>query len=105
MKLNLVKRGTDMGDISVHRLVQMEYRAYMAHPLLQKVFDATAELLYDAFPKQKVGEQMHSYWHICGLYLSHGEALLDAYRLHKSEGKRALVPCVSFLRLLTNCAW
>lgn len=101
---HLVKRGTDVRHLSIHRLVQYEYRNHMKDDLLQSVYDATAELLYASFPRQKVGEQMHSYWHTCAVYLTHGVALLDAYKLQRLEG-RSIKPCVSFLRLVTNCAW
>jgi hypothetical protein len=97
---SLIKR--DGRNLSVHRVVQ-EATTYGDLNDLQTSFDATTRLVEYRFPKAEMDGSLFSEWAICQEYIPHGVNLSRRFSEHTRAG--ALRASVTFIQLLSNCAW
>lgn len=104
LTLALVKRDKETRELSLHRLVQTQYRYYMRPEERQKVFDNAVKLLHRAFPhvNSKAG-QLYDRWTICQASLQHILALKDNFKKEQGESD-APKPTLLFCELLHNCS-
>jgi tetratricopeptide (TPR) repeat protein len=100
----LVKHDTDSQKVSLHRLVQAEYKFRMSTEDRQEGFDGAVKLVLDKFPPRGDLVIMDSLWEEGAKYLEHISALARDWK--DSQGKpEALKPTVDFCNLMANCAW
>ncbi len=100
LTLALVKRDKVTKDLSLHRLVQSQFRYNLPLVKLQKTFDDASQLLDVAFPRRpKQSHQMHVVWSTCALYLQHVLSVMEIY-----NEESPLKPSQDFCQLLIKCA-
>jgi hypothetical protein len=92
----------DERNLSIHRVVQ-EATTYDDLNDLQASFDATARLVHYRFPKAEMDGSLFSVWPICQEYIPHGVSLSKKFAEHTRSG--TLKGSVTFVELLSNCAW
>jgi hypothetical protein len=80
MGLSLVRANEGLGYLSVHRLIQGEFRAQMNPELQRKRFAEAAILLHETFPQQKKGFTLFKEWLRCESLIEHVRALCDRYQ-------------------------
>jgi hypothetical protein len=97
---SLIKK--DGRNLTVHRVVQ-EATTYGDLNDLQTSFDATTKIVHYRFPKVEMGGSLFSKWSICQVYIPHGVNLSKRFGEHTRA--RALKGSVSFVELMSNCAW
>lgn len=102
--LSLMQKNPDSEELAIHRLVQSVFHSYLSLDDRQRVFELTCWLVYQAFPHQVNGRQMHSDWPRCGIYLNHANSL-NHHFAKKKDGKRLLKPTMDYCKLLCNLAW
>jgi tetratricopeptide (TPR) repeat protein len=103
ISLALVKRNKQTRTLSLHRLVQTQFRYYLKLEDRQRAFENATLLVWAAFPSLPLGGQLYQYWEQCRLYLQHILALKDNYK-RESVGPNSLKPIREFCKLLSNCA-
>ncbi|KAK6211555.1 hypothetical protein QIS74_10819 [Colletotrichum tabaci] len=64
--------------INIHRLVQSAFLKRASPQLQDQVFQTTASLLNEAFPKQHMGDPMYEHWVDCATYILHTQSLARA---------------------------
>ncbi len=96
--------------ISIHRTIQ-EAVIFEDKSELQTRFEATTNLLYDAFPKQVEGRPLQDTWVWCREWILHAMQLAVKYKKYNTDGatddlplrgEKATETCA---RLLANCSW
>jgi hypothetical protein len=94
----------------IHREVQ-EAVNYQGADDLKVFFDATVNLVYDAFPKQDGGRPLSDQWDSCRLTIQHAIHLANKFSSYAKERPGAEAPLNNLksadilVRLLANCAW
>jgi hypothetical protein len=102
--LALLRRDTETRTLSLHRLVQTQFRYFLTAQDRQRGFENAAHLLYQAFPNSNAYEgQLYARWTHCQLYMQHVLSLRDNY-MRESKGSEALRPTLEFCLLLKSCA-
>ena len=101
---SLINREPETQALSIHRLIQFEYRDYIgAHERLRS-FLTVSEQLYYKFPKQINGVSLRNDWVECKKYAQHILMLCAHWQRYRFEtippGGLGL-----FIKSLTNCAW
>jgi len=97
--LSLVRRDNETKSISMHRLVQTQYRRFQREAEYQEAFNNATALLCLAFPSKKTNsDQMYGVWDQCQKYVANVLRLLSNYKEHP------LQPTADFYNLLTSCA-
>lgn len=100
LTLALVKRDRNTKALSLHRLVQSQFRYILPVPRFQELFDDASQLLDVAFPRRpRQSHQMHIVWSTCALYLQHVLSIMEIYN-HETR----LKPSKNFCQLLVKCA-
>jgi hypothetical protein len=97
-------------EMRIHREVQ-EAANYQGSGNLRDCFDATVNLVYDAFPKQEGGRPLTDQWNSCRATIQHAIHLANKYATYSKEKPGSQTPLKDpgsvdiLLRLLANCAW
>ncbi|MCJ1385774.1 hypothetical protein MMC17_008898 [Xylographa soralifera] len=102
--LALVKRDKETRTLSVHRLVQMQFKYFMGPTDQQQAFYNTTLLLANAFPKDdSIKGQLYDRWEQCRLYLQH---VLSLKNICKGDqlATEGIKPNPEFCELLNSCA-
>ncbi|KAH8601746.1 hypothetical protein B0O99DRAFT_588930 [Bisporella sp. PMI_857] len=92
--------------LSIHRLVQEAFLYNCGDNDRQEYFDASVQIVYEAFPHQINGRPFFNEWIKCKAAIQHGVSLVE--RFLEFQGKRSLKslrPSPVFGELLKNCAW
>ena len=94
----------DNRDFAVHRVIQeaMNWDNIYA---LQEAFDATTQVLADAFPHQKLGRPMHKDWPRCQMYIQHVQRLAGLFTQIRKGQSDSFRPSRDFVSLLARCGW
>ncbi|KAK2601555.1 hypothetical protein QQS21_004873 [Conoideocrella luteorostrata] len=102
MTLALIKREKSNRALSLHRLVQAQFRYFVSPSDNQRFFDQTTYLLFQAFPQSGAKKgQLYDRWDECQLYLQHVQSLKNQYK--ESLGTPdPLLPSLRFCRLLKS---
>lgn len=73
-------RSTDaMANISVHRLIQTEFRLYMNRQTQCNRWREAATILHVAFPQQRKGFALFNQWRLCESLIEHVQILAERY--------------------------
>ena len=99
--LALVKRDKNKRSLSMHRLVQIQYRYFITISERQKSFDAAVRLLLDGFGA--VTSQLWDRWATCYTYLQQILAVRDKYT-EECNVADSVKPTLEFCELLRNCS-
>lgn len=99
----LVQRHSERDELSMHRLVQAEFRYSSTAEERQAHFNAASKLLYEAFPKQR-DERFGNRIPACDKIIGQVYTLRDS--LYASmPGLSELQPPDEFCMLMRNAAW
>lgn len=83
MKLNtraLIKRDKDSGILTVHRLIQAQFRLFLGPEKCQNAFNDTVTLLSYVIPKSGLEKgQLYDIWEAYNRYLQHVINLRDVF--------------------------
>lgn len=103
--LALIKRDRNAEALSIHRLVQVQYRYYLSLDGRQKAFEDAASLLDAAFPRwTSASGMLYDKWSVCQKYVQHVNALSENYKLESGESEsEPLRPTLHFCQLLHRC--
>jgi hypothetical protein len=101
---SMVQRDRITKRLSIHRLVQAQYRYFLAEPNVagyQEAFENTTQLLYERFPKADEHGQLFDHVDTCQIYAQHVERLKDHYNdaIHSTK---AYKPSLMFCKLLAS---
>lgn len=79
--LGLIKRDIDTGTLSVHRMVQTQFKYFMTPEQRLQCFNDAVCLVSDHFPTEdsKAG-QMYDMWEACNRYAQHVVSLQDCFQ-------------------------
>ncbi|KAH8703633.1 pfs domain-containing protein [Talaromyces proteolyticus] len=70
--MNLIKKDRDTRILSIHRIVQTQFKYFLSLEQRQKTFDATVSLVYNVLPKPDTSKgQLYEEWEIYNQYLPH----------------------------------
>jgi len=78
--LALARAIDSMTKISVHRLIQMEFRLYLNRETQELRWEKAAVLLHKAFPQQRKGFALFNEWRRCESLIEHVQMLAERYR-------------------------
>jgi hypothetical protein len=92
----------DGRNLSTHRVIQ-EAATYSDMKDLQNTFETTVKLVHYRFPKRQMDGSLFSHWSICQEYIPYGVNLSKKYGEYTKAG--ALKGSVTFVDLMSNCAW
>ena len=97
-------------EMRIHREVQDAVN-YQGAEDLRDCFDATVNLVYDAFPKQEGGRPLTDQWDSCRSTVQHAIHLANKFASYSKEKPGSQAPLKDLgsadilLALLANCAW
>ncbi|KAH8710019.1 hypothetical protein GQ44DRAFT_752583 [Phaeosphaeriaceae sp. PMI808] len=96
LALALIKRDNGTRTLSLHRLVQIQFKYFLTTQDRQKGFENAAHLLYRAFPSSNAYEgQLYARWTRCQVYIQHALSLRDNYA-KESKSSEPLRPTLEF---------
>ncbi|KAH0553214.1 hypothetical protein GP486_006614, partial [Trichoglossum hirsutum] len=101
--LALIKRDRDTRVLSIHRMVQTQFKHFLSLEQRQKVFNNTVALVYGVFPREDTAKgQLYEVWETCNRYLQHVLNLKDCFmeEVKMSKNFKALW---QFCDLLAQC--
>lgn len=104
LNLALIRRDKETKKMSIHTLVQSQYRYYLSDNTAagnQEAFDDTTKLLYERFPQVNKHGQLFDRVHICQLYSQHVSILKNRFKA-AVDTPPALKPSLLFCKLLEN---
>ena len=99
----LIRRTTG-SNLSVHRLIQYEFRQHMKTDGRRKFFQLAFQLLYEAFPKQVNGASLRNEEQQCKLHIDHVLQLCVQWQSYQLRPERP-GEYMYFTKLLTNAGW
>ncbi|KAK0609966.1 Tetratricopeptide-like helical [Bombardia bombarda] len=78
--LALVKKDEDTGIMSVHRMVQTQFKYFLSPEQRLRYFENAVALIFDLFPSEdiEVG-QMYENWEMCNRHIQHVINLRDCF--------------------------
>ncbi|KAL3952370.1 hypothetical protein ACCO45_012313 [Purpureocillium lilacinum] len=83
--LALVKKNRNTKVLSVHRMVQTQFKHFLSVEERQKNFNDTVALVYNVFPREDVAKgQLYDAWETCNKYLQHVLNLRDCFTEEKT---------------------
>ncbi|KAK4144607.1 uncharacterized protein C8A04DRAFT_36599 [Dichotomopilus funicola] len=107
LSLGLIHRDAATNNLSIHRLVQSEFR-YSSRNTLQQTLQDASQLLFHAFPKQVFGRSFRPQFPKCRTFIQHVYFLRDhtaAALNHQRSLGVSLRPSKDFCRLMCNAAY
>ncbi|KAK8022424.1 hypothetical protein PG993_013191 [Apiospora rasikravindrae] len=97
----LIKRDKDSGILTVHRLIQTQFRYFLDHERRQKAFNDTVTLLSLVLPKSDIEKgQLYDGWEKYNHYLQHVISLRDIF--NEEFTRDTLIAPVKFCELLND---
>ena len=103
LDLSLILKSPNSKDLSLHRLVQVEFEYSMSPVERQKAFDAASYLLSRRFPKHQ-GRRLHNVWDLCKIWVAHVLSLSNHY-IEGDRGLPRLEASIHFCYVVSDCAW
>jgi hypothetical protein len=95
----------DDRNFVVHRVIQeATIGIYDDIEALQASFDATTQLLVEAFPIPVHGRPLHNEWPRCQTYVQHVVRLATLFKKFR-KGQDSFNPSLDFVRVVANCGW
>jgi hypothetical protein len=77
--LALVRATESLRGLSVHRLIQVEYRRYLSPSERCKKWAQAVQVLRTLFPKQHNGFALYNEWSLCESLIEHVQAVARIY--------------------------
>lgn len=103
LEARLIQR--DDRNFVIHRVIQeATIGIYDDIDALQASFDATTQLLHEAFPIQLLGRPLHKEWPRCQTFVQHVVRLSKLF-IEFRKGQDSFNPSLDFVRVLSNCGW
>lgn len=104
ISMSLVDRDPVTDMVSVHRVVQLEYRKSLDDQCRRESLQLASKLLLEAFPKQVNGLSLRREWPQCVMYIQHVLSIINHFKAYEMSpeypGEFAdLAVCLS------NAAW
>lgn len=104
LTLALIKREKSARILSLHRLMQQQFRHFSSPADNQRFFYYTTCLLFEAFPQSDAKKgQLYDRWTECQRYLQHVLNLKNQYK-EAATSTQPLVPSLKFCMLLKSLA-
>ena len=104
LTLALLKRDSAARVLSVHRMVQTQFRSFMKPTERQAAFGHAATLIWRVFPKESgTNLQLYNKWETCEKYVQHVLHLKDAFKT-ELERHKAFRGSLHFCQLLLACS-
>ncbi|CAI6073766.1 unnamed protein product [Clonostachys chloroleuca] len=98
----LIKRDKDSGVLTVHRLIQAQFRYFLAPEQLQKAFNDTIILVSYVLPEIDMEKgQLYEGWESYNRYLQHVISLRDIFQ-EDSKASRGLKASTLFCEILNQ---
>ena len=86
--------------LSIHRVIQTQFKSSLDTKQRQDGFDRAVDLLYNVVPKQDILKgQLYGDWEIYNRYLQHVSYLKDCFTV-ESRGSKPLEATIKFCELL-----
>lgn len=103
IKPYLVKKNEKTRVLSIHRVIQTQFKSSLSKKQRQHNFDRAVDLLSNVLPKQDT-QRGHLYgdWEIYNHYLQHVSYLKDCF-VEERRGSKPLKATVKFCELLIQC--
>jgi hypothetical protein len=104
----LVDKDEETCCMNIHRMTQELFREFLEAraPRHWEIFQVTAKLLLELFPKHEKGRSLRNQFSTCRMFVGHVSALADRCRefgFHKSQ--QADDSMHDFVRLAASCTW
>ena len=100
--LALLRASPELKFLSIHRLIQVEFRARMSLEDQRQTFKDTAILLHRAFPQQVKGFTLFNEWSLCESLVEHVQVFCERYREISDACKLDYME--DFVYLTTDCS-
>lgn len=98
----LIKRDKDSRVLTIHRLIQTQFRYFMDHEQHQQAFDNAVTLLDSLLPQSDEEQgQLYDLWEKYNFYLQTVISLRDSFDEDTKEG-RVLKASEKFCRILND---
>lgn len=99
-----MKRDPGSKSVSIHRLIQTQYRARMSRDEAIGLFKLATGLMFSAFPKQRNGLSLRNNAEICQSLIQHVMALCSSY---EELAKSCCIDfeLAEFTKLLSSASW
>jgi hypothetical protein len=102
LTLALIKREKNSRQLSLHRLVQAQFKYHLSPSSRQQAFENTVQLLCTVFPHANAKKgQLYDEWAECQLYFQHVWNLKNNYK-ESLTGSEPLKPTLAFFSLLKD---
>ncbi|KAK6507665.1 hypothetical protein TWF481_006087 [Arthrobotrys musiformis] len=99
----LIQRNRDTKVLSIHRMVQTQFKYFLSREQRQKAFDLATFLLYKVFPQEdETTHQLYEKWAICNQYLQHVLYLKDFFK-EEMKSSKEFKATGNFCELLKGC--
>ncbi|KAI0437937.1 hypothetical protein F4803DRAFT_536882 [Xylaria telfairii] len=103
LKLALVKKDRDSGNLSIHRMVQAQLKQFLSLEDRQRYFNNAVRLLSDVFPREEASHaQLYIHWKLCNRYIQHVLNVKDCF-VEESTISKTFLPTREFCALLSSC--
>jgi len=104
ISMSLVDRDPETDTLSIHRVIQLEFRKSLDEDTRRKAFRLASTLLLAAFPTQVNGLSLRKEWPRCVLYIQHITTLAKHFQVLE------VLPSypgefLDFAMCLSNAAW
>ncbi|KAF2963290.1 hypothetical protein GQX73_g10280 [Xylaria multiplex] len=105
LKLALIKRDRDMRILSIHRVVQAQFKGFLSTQQRWNNFYRTVDLVRHVFPRENTtAGQLYDVWEACNTYAPHVINLKDCFNEeHAGANSKTLKVTSSFCELLADC--
>ena len=98
----LIKRDKDSGVLTVHRLIQTQFRYFLSLDQRQKVFNDTVTLISSVLPKSDMDKgQLYDTWEGYNKYLQHILKLRDIFEDERKASTAFTAP-LKFCEILND---
>lgn len=80
ISMSLVDRDPVTNTVSVHRVIQLEFRKSLGDEDRRQALKLASKLLLEAFPKQVNGLSLRREWPQCVTYIQHILSIINHYK-------------------------
>jgi hypothetical protein len=85
--LGLIKRDIDTGTLSIHRMVQTQFKYFMTPEQRLQSFNHAVSLIADLFPAEDSKAAQLYMWETCNRYAQHVVSLRDCFQEEQKLSK------------------
>ncbi|KAJ8132893.1 hypothetical protein O1611_g732 [Lasiodiplodia mahajangana] len=103
-RLALIQVDLGNGNLSMHRLQQLQLEHYLDVSSRQRAFETAVKLVYDVFPKEHIGQRFTGRWDDCAMYIQHA-IVLNSHYLKRALSAGGYTAPPEFAKLMAWCSW